>query len=88
MHCMKCGTQLPQDANFCYKCGTFVGKTDSNPVKEQWEYCEICHNSDHHWIFDKAQVWLYAEAVSPEKGRYTVMDRSYAVGLKNIDWMS
>jgi hypothetical protein len=27
MNCDRCGTELPQDANYCFKCGKRVGKT-------------------------------------------------------------
>ena len=27
MNCDKCGTELPQDANYCFRCGRRVGKS-------------------------------------------------------------
>ncbi len=32
MYCMKCGTQLPDDAAFCYKCGAKVGSISTQPA--------------------------------------------------------
>lgn len=32
MYCIKCGTQLPDDAAFCYKCGAKVGFTSTQPA--------------------------------------------------------
>lgn len=43
MFCTHCGQQLPQDANFCFKCGkpqkAGVESFSAAPVK--WEYCEV-----------------------------------------------
>ena len=33
MFCMKCGTKLPDDANFCYKCGYSFGNVINNEEK-------------------------------------------------------
>ena len=33
MFCMKCGTKLPDDANFCYKCGYSFGNIINNEEK-------------------------------------------------------
>jgi len=32
LYCIKCGTQLPDDAAFCYKCGAKVGFTSTQPA--------------------------------------------------------
>ena len=43
MYCSHCGTQIADDASFCYKCGKQqkapTQPTQSKPV--QWETCEI-----------------------------------------------
>lgn len=82
MHCMKCGTQLPQDANFCYKCGTPVGKTSSNPTKEQWEYCEIDIEYKENWWNGSWPARFFADAISPIKGQYVAL-KSREVRLKS-----
>jgi DNA-directed RNA polymerase subunit RPC12/RpoP len=35
MFCLKCGAQLPDDASFCMKCGTPVGKTTASQGQSQ-----------------------------------------------------
>lgn len=70
MHCMKCGAQLPQDAKFCYKCGTPVGQAKTEGVKEiQWEYCEIQREKKTNWL-GRDKNWFYIDVVSPHKGKY------------------
>jgi len=39
MYCSKCGTQLPDEANFCWKCGQPQKQAASEPV--QYEVCII-----------------------------------------------
>jgi len=66
MFCLTCGTQLPDDANFCHKCGTPIGQTQSSKVT--WEYCQICWDEEDS-LFSGTQVWFWADAVGPE-GKY------------------
>ncbi len=35
MYCLKCGAQLPDDASFCMKCGTPVGKSSGSKLQSQ-----------------------------------------------------
>ena len=40
--CMNCGHELPDDANFCFKCGKPLKSTiQSAQPDARWEYCEI-----------------------------------------------
>ncbi len=39
---LKCGTALPDDANFCLKCGT-PQRTGVQVEPTQWETCEITY---------------------------------------------
>lgn len=43
MYCSKCGTQLPDEANFCWKCGLPVSDVPQPTTKtdEKWDTCEI-----------------------------------------------
>ncbi len=44
MFCVNCGTQLPDDANFCGKCGTpqkSGSRIGEGPTGTKWETCEI-----------------------------------------------
>jgi hypothetical protein len=45
MFCVKCGTKLPDDANFCLKCGKSQNSTSDTsarlPIQAKWEYKEL-----------------------------------------------
>lgn len=45
IYCMHCGKELPDDANFCLKCGTPVGNAvkPAPQPEPKWEYCEIVY---------------------------------------------
>jgi len=73
MYCWNCGTQLPDNANFCSKCGK-QQKPGEQPIEpnlkeEKWETCEILFDSQYQlgrgWIF-----WFWAKAIGPE-GEYS-----------------
>ena len=38
MYCVECGTQLPQDSNFCLKCGA---KQQQSPRSSSVEFCKL-----------------------------------------------
>jgi len=42
--CSQCRKELPDDAEFCVKCGKPVGSAAKQAVEPQpkWEYCEVC----------------------------------------------
>lgn len=83
MYCLRCGTELPQDANFCYKCGTPVGKTGETSESTKWEYCEILYKYEYRkkGIFSgEPTVTFLADAVGPT-GSYTAAEaQSYKGG--------
>ncbi len=83
MYCLKCGTQLPEDAKFCYKCGTPTGETGNKSEKEVFEYCEIEMKQDTYMLMSQ-RTWFYADAVSPLKGKYQAM-KSQGVNHKDSD---
>lgn len=41
MFCTRCGTELPDEANFCWKCGTSIGGTAAAPSSVDYEFCQI-----------------------------------------------
>jgi hypothetical protein len=41
MYCSKCGIELPEDANYCYRCGTPLHEHAGETKKTFWEYCQI-----------------------------------------------
>jgi NMD protein affecting ribosome stability and mRNA decay len=57
MFCIKCGTQLPEEANFCMKCGHPQTPVVTQPPAEetQWEHCKIdCIQVKEKWsLFGK-----------------------------------
>jgi hypothetical protein len=67
MFCSKCGAQLPDDANFCNKCGNSMAGASTAP-KESWEHCEIQYVTKHSLLLT-LKARFYAEAIGP-KGTY------------------
>lgn len=41
MYCPACGVELPDVANFCWKCGKDV--RDGKLLEAEWEYCTLEH---------------------------------------------
>lgn len=72
MYCRFCGTPLPEDANFCLKCGKAthegVQTIGRDPI---WEYCQIEQGNWAAYAVGglNSKVWFYAEAVGP-RGKY------------------
>lgn len=88
MHCLECGTKLPEDAKFCYNCGTPVGKTGSSPIKDQqWEYCEVGLKHKETWWSGRWPAAFIADAVSPVKGQYVAL-KSREVASKSDIFLS
>ena len=58
MFCMNCGTQLPENAKFCFKCGTpqkYLGQVEAPKQIEEprWDICQIeCHATEKNGLFD------------------------------------
>ncbi len=66
MFCLSCGTQLPEDANYCLKCGkpqksNVQSVTHSNQI--QWETCEIQWVSESDFFNTKG--YFEAKAIGP-----------------------
>ncbi len=73
MFCKSCGTQLPDDATFCMKCGT-PQKEGVRPVEPKFETCQIMR------VVVKPDSWTYeekmkfaAEVIGP-KGKYNACE--------------
>jgi hypothetical protein len=41
MFCIKCGTELPEEAAFCRKCGQRIGVSVSPKGESEYEYCVL-----------------------------------------------
>jgi len=67
MFCGQCGKQLPDDANFCLKCGQ-PQRASVQAVEPRWEMCEIRFDSKQKGFFNTID-WFWAQAVGP-KGSY------------------
>lgn len=66
MFCVKCGTKLPDDANFCLKCG--VPQQQGNAFIEEkvpWEICTVELADIKHRNFGKSEYQFVAEATGP-----------------------
>lgn len=77
MYCVSCGTQLPDEANFCWKCGK-PQKSGIRADEPQWEICEIDWRSikiKSGGLFGlgdtSTEGYYFATAIGP-KGQYEV----------------
>lgn len=68
MFCSNCGTQLPDDANFCMKCGKQLKEGLSQP-ELQPETCEITCATLRKPLFGDYTLQFWAEATGPN-GHY------------------
>ena len=67
MFCNNCGTEIPDEANFCWKCGR-PQKEGVKVEEPKYETCEIFYIIVHEGIFGNKSVFK-AEAIGP-KGKY------------------
>jgi len=63
MFCSYCGTQIPDDASFCNKCGKSQ-KAGGSSDEIKWETCEIAYQQTTNGIVWEAG-YFYAEAIGP-----------------------
>src|SRR5687768_169585 len=85
MFCMQCGKQLPEEANFCLRCGTpqhseaesaqLKISPASPPQAECWDHCEIVYKEKFF------SVHFVAEMLTPS-GRVAVDKESVFDGGK------
>ena len=64
IYCMQCGKELPNDANFCLKCGKPVrdgGQSTPQP-ESKWTYCEITWTKAG-WLDGACYFW--AKGIGP-----------------------
>jgi len=62
MYCYNCGTELPDNAAFCYKCGR-PQNAHVDPAQGRWETCEIVARWETGLITDSYH--FEAEAIGP-----------------------
>lgn len=72
MFCYKCGTQLPNEAEFCWKCGK-PQTAQSQGDEPRWETCEI--------VWQKGFV---VEAIGPA-GKYSPAEAAITSGSQSND---
>lgn len=89
MFCMKCGTQIPDDANFCYKCGASIGQAVRITDEPKWEHCEIVYDCNEGFVSGH-DFWFWAKAVGTS-GTYCAASSTHAKywygdGTPNSEW--
>ena len=62
MYCTSCRTQLPDEANFCWKCGK-PQRPHVQPDEPKWEMCEIRYEKLKQGWTSEFRFW--AEAIGP-----------------------
>lgn len=62
MFCMQCGTELPVEANYCWRCGKPQGKTGSNPssFSSHPSFAEFSVVLEANVTKNKKQGWMFA----------------------------
>ena len=68
MFCSNCGTQIPDEAKFCWKCGKPQG-ADARVEGTRWEICVIDYSVSWGLFYSNKQFYFYATAMGP-KGKY------------------
>lgn len=64
MYCSNCGTQIPDDANFCFKCGK-PQRTNIQSDEPKWETCEIFYQKSTEGLTG-TRGNFYAESIGPD----------------------
>jgi len=83
MFCSNCATQLPDEADFCWKCGKPQKQAAEEP---KWETCEVKLAADQKgrmnwWNGSSRYRWqFWAEAIGL-KGRYNAGESEYLTAL-------
>lgn len=93
IYCMQCGKELPDDANFCLKCGKPVGGTvQSAPQSEpKWEYCEIVYDDPiskrkKRWAKTYYDIEFWAKGVR-STGTFNALPNEEFLGkIAELDW--
>jgi len=83
MYCSQCGTELPQDASFCHKCGKLVGRGTEHAGVE-WEFCQIVYNFNYGLA--KRALWFSAKAVGPNGVIYSAGESPKHESWFGEDW--
>ena len=64
MYCINCGTQIPDEANFCSKCGKLQTSKIEKVEETKWETCEIAYtviNQGH--LLSNRRMMFWANAI-------------------------
>lgn len=75
MFCIVCGTELPNEANFCWKCGKPQNE-QANVPEPRYETCEICIDLLRDSVFGKKTYRIYVRAIN-SKGEYIVAEQEF-----------
>lgn len=87
IYCPQCGKELPDDANFCMKCGKpLTGGTQPTPQQEPlWEYCTTGKRQvKDGGIFHHSEYVMAARAVNPLRGTYDVAESDRFIDHQGI----
>jgi len=73
MRCRHCAAEIPEDSDFCSRCGKAVREgSDPSAGDATWEYCQIERRGFSRW--DRGglnqRIWFSAEALGPQ-GAYS-----------------
>lgn len=83
MFCSQCGTEIPEEASFCWKCGKqqIKGVAAEEP---KWETCEIKWTQMREGLTG-SQGWFEADAIAPTGVYVAAQTEAFGTGYNN--WM-
>jgi hypothetical protein len=85
MYCSNCGTEIPDEANFCWKCGK-PQKQGIQVDEQKWEICEIKSAWKQGLFSNEYRFW--AEATGPN-GLYNAGESpKFNMGATEVPWES
>src|SRR5947209_1937589 len=86
MYCISCGTQLPDDATFCLKCGTPQGAgVQARTGVPQWETCEILwEETGYDWSRFSNTIRFWVQRIGPDGTKTIAATERLAAPSPNI----
>jgi len=81
MYCINCGTQLPDDANFCSNCGKSPSAIEQHK-ESKIESCEIIYIQVKPWNWENIRYFKFIAEAIGVNGKYNVFETA-TIGTKD-----
>ena len=83
MYCINCGTQLPDEANFCSNCGKSPRAVEQQKESKS-ESCEIVWIQVQPWNWENIRKFKFVAEAIGVNGKYNVFETA-TIGTKDHD---